>query len=153
MDKFTVEVKENDDGDLYIEFPDQLMEQMGWQEGDTLKWTERPDGSFSINKKQETEWVLVDTVSMFRMRYMVEVPKGKKEFALDTVVCQEAKEFSQEHLDETIVSHRVVSEKEALEIFDQDSPYLASWEDQVKIKNCFTTLEDIENKRNNKDEE
>ena len=49
-------------------------------------------------------WVLVDAVSMFRMRYMIETPDDHPEYALDTVVCQEGKEFSQEHLGETIVS-------------------------------------------------
>ena len=34
-------------------------------------------------KKEKSEWVLVDTVSSFRVRYMVEVPKGKAEYALE----------------------------------------------------------------------
>ena len=45
---------------------------------------------------KETEWVLVECVSTFRMRYMVEVPKDKSEYALDTVTMNEAKEFSQD---------------------------------------------------------
>lgn len=84
------------------------------------------------------EWVLVETVSMFRMRYMVEVPKGKSEYALDTVVCHEAKEFSQKHLDETIVSHRVVSKKEALAICDEDNNYCTSWTKDKKESAFFT---------------
>ena len=86
----------------------------------------------------DKELVLVETVSMFRMRYVVEVPKGKSEYALDTVVCQEAQEFSQEHLDEVIVSHRVVTEDEALAIFDIDNNYLTTWDKETKIKNSFT---------------
>ena len=86
------------------------------------------------------EWVLVETVSMFRMRYMVEVPKGKKEYALDTVTMHEAKEFSQLHLDETIVSHRVVSKKEALTICDEDNNYCTSWTKDQK-ENAFFTHE------------
>lgn len=87
---------------------------------------------------KKTEWVLVDTVSMFRMRYMVEVPIGKKEYALDSVTLNEAKEFSQEHIGETIVSHRVVSKKEALDICDQDNSYCASWSNSQKESNFFT---------------
>ena len=60
------------------------------------------------------ELVLVETVSTFRIRYVVEVPKGEKDWALDTVVMKDAKEFSQSYLDEIIVSHRVVSKEEAL---------------------------------------
>lgn len=89
-------------------------------------------------KEKKTEWVMVETVSMFRMRYMVEVPKGKSEYALDTVTLNEAKEFSQLHIGEQIVSHRTVSEKEALNISDVDNYYCSSWSDDKKIKAFFT---------------
>jgi adenosyl cobinamide kinase/adenosyl cobinamide phosphate guanylyltransferase len=84
------------------------------------------------------EWVLVDCVSTFRMRYLVEVPEGKKEWALDTVVMKEAKEFSQEHIGEQIVSHRVVTKEEALAICDEDNSYCTSWNDEQKEKAFFT---------------
>jgi len=89
---------------------------------------------------EKKEWVLVEAVSQFRMRYMVEVPEGKKEWALDTVVMNEAKEFSQVHLGETIVSHRVVSMKEALAICDEDNHYCSSWTEAQK-ENAFFTHE------------
>lgn len=91
-----------------------------------------------MNMSNKTEWVLVEAVSMFRMRYMVEVPVGKSEYALDTVVMQEAKEFSQKFLDETIVSHRVLSKKDALELCDTDNEYCKSWDVSTKEKNFFT---------------
>ena len=53
----------------------------------------------------ETELVLVECIQTYRMRYMVEVPVGRAGWALDTVSCDEAKEFSQLSLGETIVSH------------------------------------------------
>ena len=101
--------------------------------------------------KKGTEWVLVDTVSMFRMRYMVEVPLGKEHWALDTVTMKRAKEFSQKHLDETIISHRVISKKEALKICDQDNDYVASWNNETKIKNFFSTIEEEHEKSDNAD--
>ena len=85
-----------------------------------------------------TEWVLVDAVSMFRMRYMVEVPVGKAEWALDTVTMNEAKEFSQEHLGETIVSHRVIPFMEALELCDVDNEYCNKWNVDKKVEVFFT---------------
>lgn len=97
---------------------------------------------------KDTEWVLVECVSMFRMRYMVEVPKGKKEWALDTVVCNDAKEFSQKHLDETIVSHRVISEKDALALCDNENEYAMTWTDPKKISTFFTKVEDYEKSKN-----
>ena len=98
---------------------------------------------------KKTQLVLVETVSMFRMRYVVEVPVGTDDFnndkslwALDTVTMNEAEEFSQEHLGETIVSHRVVSKKEALALCDIDNDYTKSWSKDKKIETFFTPWKD-----------
>lgn len=90
-------------------------------------------------------WVMVDTISMFRMRYVVETPDDHPEYALDTVTEQKAKEFSQQHLDEVIVSHRVVSLDEAIKVYDQDNNYLSKWSTEQKINQGFTSKQDIEN--------
>ena len=138
---FTLEVQHTDDGEAYIQFPEETMAGLGWKEGDTVLWTDNKDGSFTLTKK-ETEWVLVETVQTFRHRYMVEVPKGKAEWALDTVVCEDAKEFSQKHLGETIVSHRVVSYDEAMTMCDEDNDYVKdSWTDVKKHEVFFTPYE------------
>lgn len=100
---------------------------------------------------KKTELVLVETVSMFRHRYVVEVPKDKSEWALDTVVMNEAKEFSQKWLDETIVSHRIISEKDALNICDQDNDYTKSWEVEKKKEVFFTPWIENESSNQSKD--
>lgn len=92
---------------------------------------------------QKTEWVLVECVSQFRERYIVEVPKGKVEWALDTVTMEEAKEFSQEHLGEVIVSHHVISKEEALVMCDEDNDYASAWDKDKKIEAFFTTVADL----------
>ncbi len=89
-----------------------------------------------------SKWVLVDTVSMFRMRYVVETPDDHPEWALDTVTMNDAKEFSQEHLGETIVSHRVVTEEEAIAVCDIDNDYLKSWSTEQKKMSLFTSMEE-----------
>lgn len=91
---------------------------------------------------KDTELVLVETVSMFRMRYLVEVPKGKSEYALDTVVMNEAVEFSQHFMDENIVSHRIVGKKEALEMCNQDNDYAKNWTKDKKVEVFFTPWAD-----------
>lgn len=91
-----------------------------------------------MNSDQNKVWVMVECVSMFRMRYMVEAPADHPEYAFDTVVCNEAKEFSQKHLDEVIVSHRVMTEDEALKFCDQDNDYCQSWTDEQKLNAFFT---------------
>jgi hypothetical protein len=131
--------EDSETGDLILPLPEKLLEETGWKTGDTLDWTDNGDGSFSMTKKEATtEWVLVETVSQFRERYMIEVPKGKELWALDTVTMNEAKEFSQEHLGETIISHRVVSLEEALVLCDKDNDYCSAWSSDKKIDAFFT---------------
>lgn len=88
----------------------------------------------------ETEFVVVDTVSMFRMRYIIEVPKDKPEYALDTVVCEEAVEFSQEHVGENIVSYRTIEKDKIIELCDKDNHYCVDWTDEQKFKTFVTCI-------------
>ena len=146
--KHTVYLEEDPvTGDLILPFPEGLCDEMGWEVGDTLKFKSNKDGSFTLTKKEkkDTQWVLVECVSTFRERYMVEVPVGidkygkdKAEWALDTVTMSEAKEFSQEHIGEQIISHRVVSKEEALSLCDKDNDYTISWPEEQKINTFFT---------------
>ena len=137
--KWTLNVKYDDEsGDTFIELPDDLMIEAGWNLGDDIEWIDNKDGSWTMKKKENKQWVLVETVQTFRHRYVCEVPKGKAEWALDTVTMEEAKEFSQQHLGETIVSHRTLTMEEALELCDQDNDYARKWNDDHKIKTFFT---------------
>jgi len=144
---WTINLEEDPEtGDLILPLNDDILEQTGWKTGDSIDWIDNKDGSWTM-KKIETQWVLVEAVSMFRQRYMVEVPVGvdrygkdKADWALDTVTLEEAKEFSQEHLGETIMSHRVVTKEEALALCDKDNDYSKVWNDELKMKNFFTTI-------------
>jgi hypothetical protein len=130
-----VYLETDENGDLILPLSDELCAEAGWKIGDTIEWIDNGDGSWTMRKKEmEKELVLVECVSTFRMRYVVEVPAGKKEWAMDTVVMQEAEEFSQEHIGEQIVSHRVIDEKEYLRLCDEDNAYLQSWSDEQKLK-------------------
>ena len=53
MSKWTVTVEEAEDGsgDLVMPLPQDFLDQQGWKEGDTLEWTDRGDGSWSLEKK------------------------------------------------------------------------------------------------------
>lgn len=139
--RWTVEVQEDENGDAMIELPPEALRAAGLQAGDTIKWTQLDNGAWSITKAEPTELVLVEAVSVFRMRYVVEVPVGKSQWALDTVVMQEAVEFSQKHLDETIVSHRVVGRDEALALCRADNGYAAPWSDDKLVETFFTPQE------------
>ena len=41
---YVLEVQEDENGDQYIVFPDEVTEELGWQEGDLLNWDVRGDG-------------------------------------------------------------------------------------------------------------
>jgi len=41
---YIIEVQEDENGDPYIIFPDELTEGLGWQEGDLLNWDLRGTG-------------------------------------------------------------------------------------------------------------
>lgn len=142
MKTWTLDIKEDENGEPMIEFPQDLIEETGWSEGTHIEWIDNKDGSFTM--KEATELVMVECISQFRERYLVEVPKGKTEWALDTVTMNEAKEFSQLHIGETIVSHRVVSKEEALEICDVDNSYVQSWSEEQKVNAFFTLRKDYE---------
>jgi hypothetical protein len=134
-------VTDPETGDLILPLDNKIFSETGWEIGDTLEWVDQKDGSWVLRKKDledETEWVLVECISTFRERYMVEVPKGKADWALDTVTMNEAKEFSQKHLGETIVSHRVISEEDALELCDNENEYAKSWNTEMKMNAFFT---------------
>jgi bifunctional DNA-binding transcriptional regulator/antitoxin component of YhaV-PrlF toxin-antitoxin module len=48
------------DDDYNITFPEDLIEQTGWKEGDTLQWIDQGDGSFKMikqEKKEHPSWV------------------------------------------------------------------------------------------------
>lgn len=136
-----IKLEEDSCGNLILPLSDELCAELSWKVGDTIEWTDNKDGSWTM-KKKDSKWVMVETVSMFRMRYLVEAPEDHPEYALDTVTCNEAKEFSQEHIGETIVSHRVVSVEEGLQICDIDNDYLKSWSDEQKMNAFFTTMEE-----------
>lgn len=40
-----------EDEDALLNFSDELLEQLGWEVGDTLDWQEQEDGSFVLSKK------------------------------------------------------------------------------------------------------
>jgi len=134
---WTVDVQENENGELFIELNDEILEGSGLKVGDDVVWEDNKDGSFTL-KKSDKVWVLVEAVQMYRMRYMVQVPATNPEWALDDVTMQTAKEFSQLDLGETIASHRVISHEDALKLCDQDNDYTQDWTEEQKIKSFFT---------------
>lgn len=52
LHSWILEVKEDPDtGDSILEFPPEVLEQTGWQEGDTINWIDNGNGSWTLTKK------------------------------------------------------------------------------------------------------
>ena len=48
-------VEDPDTGDLLLDLGVELCAELGWQEGDTLEWTEQKDGSWMIQKTSPSQ--------------------------------------------------------------------------------------------------
>ena len=135
---YTVTVQEDEKtGDLLLPFTPEILDQVGWKIGDSVDWKDNHDGSFTLSKVDNV-WVMVDTVLTYRMRYCVQTPAANPEYALDSVAMEDAKEFSQLSIGEQIVSHRIVSEEEAITMCDVDNDYCKEWTSEKKIETFFT---------------
>ena len=78
---------------------------------------------------------LVETISMFRMRYVIEA--NNADDAKDEVTMNNdgnLHEFSQHHLDEIITSAREIDHEEYLRMFNEDNDYLQDWDEEQKFK-------------------
>lgn len=50
---WTITLEEDPEtGDLILPFTDEILKELGWQEGDTLEWIDNKDGSWSLVKKK-----------------------------------------------------------------------------------------------------
>jgi hypothetical protein len=137
-----ITLENDEEGNLVLPLSEDILKEVGWETGDVIDWIDNKDGSWTMKKKIKKEFVLVECISMFRQRYVVEVPAGKAEWALDTVVMQEAKEFSQEHIGENIVSHRVMSEEQVLDLCSIDNDYANNWNDKLKLDTFVTKVKE-----------
>lgn len=56
MKRWTIELVEADDGsgDLVLPFPEDLLAEAGWKEGDKLLWKDLGDGTWSLTKQEDS---------------------------------------------------------------------------------------------------
>jgi hypothetical protein len=88
---------------------------------------------------------LVEAISMFRMRYVIEAETA--EHAMDEVTMNDngdLREFSQKHIDENITSVREIDREEYLRLFNEDNDYLQDWDDGHKLS--FVNVIDYDSK-------
>jgi hypothetical protein len=86
-----------------------------------------------------SKYVMVNAISMFSMKYCVEVPdEMENKDLLDHVEKQvsagDTLEFTQRHMGEKVSDYRVVTKDEILEEFRSEEPYFASWDDDMIMR-------------------
>jgi hypothetical protein len=90
------------------------------------------------------------TIKMWILILVVLTSNGD---AKETVTCEDAKEFTQDHLEEVIVSTREVTLEEALAQYRKDEPTLGeAWDDEIIIKNAITPIGHSEREKIAKEE-
>jgi hypothetical protein len=101
-----------------------------------------------MGKRKMSKLVLVETISTFRHTYVVRLPDNEPvEYALDDVVSgmnnvdADITDVTQNHIAEDIFSHRVITEKEYLEMFDRENAYLSGWPTDKKLEFIYDSLE------------
>ena len=47
-------VKQDEDGELYIDLPPEMMEALGWNEDTVLEWRVYDDGTIALGKADDT---------------------------------------------------------------------------------------------------
>ena len=51
---WTVIIEEDvETGDVILPFPQEMLDEVGWNPGDNLKWVDRGDGTWEIRKVEE----------------------------------------------------------------------------------------------------
>lgn len=64
---YQVEVQKNEQDELFVELPSELIENLGWNTGDDVKWEETDEGGFRLKKvKYETVELELDDEELFK---------------------------------------------------------------------------------------
>jgi hypothetical protein len=79
--------------------------------------------------------VMVETLSQFRHRYVVEIPDDSYDFVASDYILynDDAKEMSQHHLGEIEFSKREITKEEYIKLFNEDNDYLVGWLEDNKL--------------------
>lgn len=99
-----------------------------------------------MKKELEGKYVVVTAISSFKMKYVIPTEELQKlneateldqerarEWAEECVIMEEAKDFSQKHIGETVIETQILDEDTILEIFDRENDYLSEWTREKKI--------------------
>jgi len=60
MSNYILEVQEDENGEPFILLPDEVMEDLGWQEGDVLNWDVKGEGIILTKVNDSAGYVVLE---------------------------------------------------------------------------------------------
>jgi bifunctional DNA-binding transcriptional regulator/antitoxin component of YhaV-PrlF toxin-antitoxin module len=60
MTSYIIEIQEDQDGELFIEFPEEIIEELGWHEGDILSWNLKGEGIILSRLNDESGYEVIE---------------------------------------------------------------------------------------------
>lgn len=60
MTSYIIEIEEDQDGELFIQFPEELIEELGWETGDILSWNLKGDGVILSRVNDESGYEIIE---------------------------------------------------------------------------------------------
>lgn len=96
-----------------------------------------------------SKYVMVHAVSIFNMKYCLEVPDDvPSENLFDhvekQVLDENVKEFSQQHMGESVANYEIVTPQEICEQFRADQSYFSEWSNEQIMKSVTPIGFDID---------
>ena len=104
-------------GDSILDLPIDFCEELGWEVGDTIKFTQQDDGSIVMTKEEQRKLFAVEELVTFRNVYFV-MAKNKVD-AADSVVMGEPERYFQQHVDSAVMSSRQIDRKGMAELIQE----------------------------------
>ncbi len=155
---YTIPVELDSHGDAFITLPDDVIKATGLTVGDDVDWSDNGDGTWTLTKREvpevpevpevnqapEREYVLIETLLTYRLRYVVEVPVGQDEHIIPSLELSELKEFSQRPLEEQISSYRTISNENVISLCDGDNGPYFDWTDEKKLEIFTNSWEELD---------
>ena len=60
MTSYIIDIQEDQDGELFIQFPEEIIEELGWQEGDILSWNLKGEGIVLSRLNDESGYEVIE---------------------------------------------------------------------------------------------
>ena len=78
---------------------------------------------------------LIETVSVFRHRYVIETDTQEKaeDAVINHIEIGDLREFSQKHITESIPECKEISDSDYLKMFDQENDFITDWPVSQKL--------------------